>query len=510
MKNRIDEGEIKGSIDTITMGQTETILKQMKKSICKIYGQQIGTGFFCKLEYKGNTIPTLITNYHIIDDKFVESNKTLKIQLNNEKVTKMINLNKNKIIYSSRNQEYDIMIINLDKEDDISDIDCLEIDDYLLNHLLNHNSEIVYDDSSIYILHYPLGKEVSVSFGYGISREKGNNFDIIHKCKTVTCSSGSPILNLSTNKVIGIHKSYINSLKKDSYNIGTFLKNPLIQMKTNIKEINNYKLYERIVINNRSNEAQKENKYENSELKYDKTNKKIKCMNRSKNESPKDNHSHDKYKIKFNLIGVNDKTHTPKNNFDLNKFDNKMINNKNLNYNNISGINSHRINKSNIKEKDITKKNNNNENSALNEDNFNPKNMKNLNINNEIKKRNLYLNNKNILTKNKYRYYGYNTNPNTKNKNNLINDIPKVNYVRNKDDNIIKNRYQNNNNRQNKKNYIIENRITHFQEATNIKQNKKRNFVHNPSTPDLKNGMRNIYLKYYRNYKLSKNLKYIN
>ena len=104
----------------------------------------------------------------------------------------------------------------------------------------------------------------------------------------------------------------------------------------------------------------------------------------------------------------------------------------------------------------------------------------------------------------------YRTNPNTKNKNNLINDIQKVNYVRNKDDNIIKNRYQNNNNRQNKKNYIIENRITHFQEAINIKENKKRNFVHNPSTPDLKNGMRNIYLKYYRNYKLSKNLKNIN
>ena len=31
MKNRIDEGEIKGSIDTITMGQTETILKQNEK-----------------------------------------------------------------------------------------------------------------------------------------------------------------------------------------------------------------------------------------------------------------------------------------------------------------------------------------------------------------------------------------------------------------------------------------------------------------------------------------------
>ena len=44
----------------------------------------------------------------------------------------------------------------------------------------------------------------------------------MHNCCTDNCSFGSPILNLQTNKVIGIHnKSSIN------YNIGTLLKLPI-------------------------------------------------------------------------------------------------------------------------------------------------------------------------------------------------------------------------------------------------------------------------------------------
>jgi hypothetical protein len=51
----------------------------MKKSVWKIFGQNIGNGFFYRLEIKNNKIPVLITNFHVIDDKFVESNQKIKI-----------------------------------------------------------------------------------------------------------------------------------------------------------------------------------------------------------------------------------------------------------------------------------------------------------------------------------------------------------------------------------------------------------------------------------------------
>ena len=63
MEERFEEGMIKGAINSITLERVENILKQMKNCICKITGKNIGTGFFCKIPYKKEIIPVLITNY---------------------------------------------------------------------------------------------------------------------------------------------------------------------------------------------------------------------------------------------------------------------------------------------------------------------------------------------------------------------------------------------------------------------------------------------------------------
>ena len=77
----------------------------------------------------------------------------------------------------------------------------------------------IYKDKSVYILHYPNGINASVSYGILNNIDK---YYIRHKCSIDICSSGSPILNLKNNKVIGIHnKGSIN------YNNGTLLKYPL-------------------------------------------------------------------------------------------------------------------------------------------------------------------------------------------------------------------------------------------------------------------------------------------
>ena len=51
-----------------------------------------------------------------------------------------------------------------------------------------------------------------------------NNFNLIHICSTDNGSSGSPILNLKNNKVIGIHKEGSTNF---NFNKGTLLKYPL-------------------------------------------------------------------------------------------------------------------------------------------------------------------------------------------------------------------------------------------------------------------------------------------
>ena len=174
MEKRIEEGEIKGAIESITMKQTQTILNQMNKSICKILGEEKnGTGFFCKLDIDNEKIPVLITNFHIIDDKFFVSGSKIKFQKVNDKIPRIINLNKNKKIYSSSNEKYDIMIIKLEQEDEINDIEYLELDDSLLL----DKSERVYEDKSMYVLHFPFGNEPRVSFGRGSTKE--NDSDLV-------------------------------------------------------------------------------------------------------------------------------------------------------------------------------------------------------------------------------------------------------------------------------------------------------------------------------------------
>ena len=67
---------------------------------------------------------------------------------------------------------------------------------------------------------------------YGIIYEVIDGHQIIHYCSTESGSSGSPILNLKNNKVVGIHWG---SNIKGQFNYGTFLSYPIIDF------INKYK-----------------------------------------------------------------------------------------------------------------------------------------------------------------------------------------------------------------------------------------------------------------------------
>ena len=133
-----------------------------------------------------------------------------------------------------KHKDYDITLIELKDEDKIKDY--LELDD----NLLQDNSQLIYKNKSIYILHYKNGKNACVSYGL---LHNINKYNIMHNCSTDNNSSGSPILNLQTNKVIGIHNR-----SSIIYNFGTLLKLP-------VKDFINKKFYEEekdsIIINNK-------------------------------------------------------------------------------------------------------------------------------------------------------------------------------------------------------------------------------------------------------------------
>ena len=238
MDEKIEEGLIRGSIDIISVEKIQMLLEQMIKCICKIEGAKNGTGFFCKITYEDKLIPVLMTNYHIIDPDYYESKKNIIVSTKENKI--IININENKILYSSPINEYDLIIIKLNESKNEQN-QYLEID----SKIFSDNSEKAFEDESIYILHYPSGGKPSISFGYGFNQI--NNYEMKHLCNTENCSSGSPILSLSSGKILGIHRGCIR--KKDGIlsNFGTFLKFPLNELNHN--NINKDISKENIIIN---------------------------------------------------------------------------------------------------------------------------------------------------------------------------------------------------------------------------------------------------------------------
>ena len=207
-----DKKKIVGSINPVNIEGTKKILEQLMNCICKIKIKgAYATGFFCKIPYKKQAIKVFMTSYHFFNENVMKENQKLNLSLNDEKETKSIDLSIERITYF--NKDYDITLIELKDEDKIKDY--LELDD----NLFQDNSELFYKNKSIYTLHYQNGENACVSYGLLHNIDK---YNIMHNCSIDNNSSGCPILNLQSNKVIGIHNK--NSI---NYNIGTLLKLPI-------------------------------------------------------------------------------------------------------------------------------------------------------------------------------------------------------------------------------------------------------------------------------------------
>ena len=229
---------------------TKVILQQMQNCICKINNKKgKGTGFFCYIPSKNEKTPVMITNNHIIDEEILRENKYLRVTINDDEKNIDIKIGNKRKLYT--NKEDDITIIEIKKEkEEIKEF--LEIDKNIFDDNANMYNE------NIYILQYPKffnNQKACVSYGILINKEINN---INYACSTESGSSGSPILNTSNNKVIGIHKEK----SEFNYNKGTFLKNP-------IKEFLNNKNLININNINKNNEINMTLKIEKKDIKND-------------------------------------------------------------------------------------------------------------------------------------------------------------------------------------------------------------------------------------------------
>ena len=143
--------------DCISLECTEKIIEQMKLKVCKILLKEgSGTGFFGKIKFPNNKLrPALITNNHVINESILENeNNKIYYSTYNQKESKYIQLN-DRMKYT--NKDYDITIIEIKENDNISENMYFDIE-------LNNNN-IIYCKTSIYVLHYPNEKNISVSYG---------------------------------------------------------------------------------------------------------------------------------------------------------------------------------------------------------------------------------------------------------------------------------------------------------------------------------------------------------
>ena len=184
------------------------IKNQREKSICKIIinkeskGVGFGTGSICSIRNGLKNKICLITAYHVLGSDDLKIGNEIKLTFNDNDKTEIIKIDFPRTIYSDEND--DITIIEIKDSDNLKNYEALEIDENIYNNNINFYNE--YKNKIAYILHYPEGNFSTFSKNYIIDVDKDNN--IYHLCATEGGSSGAPILNLDTFKVIGIHQGY--------------------------------------------------------------------------------------------------------------------------------------------------------------------------------------------------------------------------------------------------------------------------------------------------------------
>ena len=214
-KNEVDTGHAK----KMPLGT----LVRLSNCICKVkFGPKEGTGFFLKILDRYNTFHFLVSNEHVIEQKYVNMRSELHIISEKGKHYYLTYSSYSKLIKCFP-KPTDITIVpllpaNIRK---MSDIDFLEMD----LSLSNGRGFSQYLGEYVYCLQHPNKAPTHIAMGKIV--KIFNIYEFEHSVDTAEGSSGSPIILCSNNKVVGIHKS---GFEVNYINPGTFIVKFLIDL----------------------------------------------------------------------------------------------------------------------------------------------------------------------------------------------------------------------------------------------------------------------------------------
>ena len=224
------EKELENIPKSISTEEMKVLLNLIETHICKIECKDgtHGTGFFCNWHYY--PFKVLMTNNHILNENDIKSGQTINFSIkNNYKDFHILIDDKRKTFID---EFYDVTIIQIIKEDGIDENSFFDLD----NQIFSFNSNTIFHNYQIYLLHYPKSEKMEISPGVIINISEDNIINnIIHLCDADEGSSGGPIINKKNFQVIGIHKGGAEGSK--NYNLGTLLKKPTISCNILMKRI---------------------------------------------------------------------------------------------------------------------------------------------------------------------------------------------------------------------------------------------------------------------------------
>jgi len=195
----------------------EKIKTKAEKSLCKIEGNNVGTGFFIKLSIPSEKNPMygLMTNHHVLNFDYMEleeNEPSFKFYVNNHSYIVDLNNNNSSITDLDNNDSFivDVNNHNFKFSCELIDITFIQLTgDFINNPNINflesysNTHHFINEKELINIIQYPHGQGPYLAYG---TIDRINNFNIYYRISTEEGSSGSPLLD-NNIRVIGVHKS---------------------------------------------------------------------------------------------------------------------------------------------------------------------------------------------------------------------------------------------------------------------------------------------------------------
>ena len=177
-----------------------------------------GTGFFCKIKNpnSSDSLPVLITSSQLYNKEDFYTKKKIELIIKNSKYTLYVDDSRKSYI---NDDKYNISLLEIKKED------YLDIDSFLeIESDEGFDSNNLYQNESLGLVSYNKKEKNYNAIKFKIKTINENQYAFKFVSNLNEELIGSPIINITNNKILGIYKNYD---KKINLNNGILLKIPI-------------------------------------------------------------------------------------------------------------------------------------------------------------------------------------------------------------------------------------------------------------------------------------------